>query len=141
MSSLLVFVQNLKNKHMPTKTTAKKVTKTTAKKEPAKKATTAKATTKPKTVTSFKAMVCASDGECFWTRDGRILQNLEDLHLAFGTMDHEVFLHHVQKEKNDFADWVEHVLQDLDCAVALRKAEKLAQAQKITAAHIKKYSS
>lgn len=86
-------------------------------------------------------MVCAADGECFWTRDGRILQDLADLHMAFGSMDEEVFLHHVRKEKNDFADWVEHVLQDLDCAVALRKAKKPDQAYKTLTTHLQKYDS
>ena len=129
---------------MPTKTAVKKSTKATVKKATVvkKTATTAKAKTKtPKETTNFKAMVCASDGECFWTRDGRILQNLEDLHMAFGSMDEEVFLHHVNKERNDFADWVEQVLADLDCAVKLRKATELGKAHTVLQSHLKKYSS
>ena len=97
----------------------------------------AKATKKAQ---NFKALVCAADGECFWTRDGRILQNLEDLHMAFGSMDEEVFLHHVNKEKNDFADWVEHILDDLDCSIELRKSKELAKAHKILQSHLQKYS-
>jgi len=135
---------------MPTKTAVKptvkktskvasvhKVAKVAPKKAVAKKATVKKATKKEPT---FKALVCAADGECFWTRDGRILQNLDDLHMAFGSMDEEVFLHHVNKEKNDFADWVEHILDDLDCSVELRKSKELAKAHKILQSHLQKYS-
>ena len=125
---------------MPTKTSQKKKV---TKKTPAVAKQTA-STTKTKTAKkegNFKAMVCAADGECFWTRDGRILQNIEDLHMAFGSMDDEVFLHHVTKEKNDFANWVEYVLRDLDCAVELRKAKKKTQAEKIVAKYVDKYKS
>lgn len=123
---------------MPTKTTPKK--QSSKKTQSAKKTTGSTKTASAKKVEgNFKAMVCAADGECFWTRDGRILQNMEDLHMAFGSMDDEVFLHHVSKEKNDFANWVEYVLRDLDCAVELRKAKKKAQAEKIVAKYVKAY--
>jgi hypothetical protein len=122
---------------MPTKTTAKK--QSTKKAPTSKKTPSTKASSSKKSDGNFKAMVCAADGECFWTRDGRILQNMADLHMAFGSMDDEVFLHHVSKEKNDFANWVEYVLQDLDCAVELRKVKKKAQAEKIVAKYVKGY--
>ena len=85
-------------------------------------------------------MVCAFDGECFWSRDGRILENLADLKIAFGSMDDEVFLHHTEGDKNDFADWVEHVLQDRECAEDLRKTSKRAQAEKVIAQHLRNYN-
>jgi len=123
---------------MPTsltkKTTAKKaVKKAAAKKAPAKKKASKKG--------DFRAMVCAIDGECFWSRDGQILSNLSDLQVAIASMDDEIFLHHVSTEKNDFADWVEHVLQDRECAEALRKAKKQEQAKKVVALHLSKYST
>lgn len=110
-----------------------------AKKVPAKKVKAAKGKKATKEG-SFKALVCAIDGECFWSRDGQILQNLSDLSLAIGSMDDEIFLHHVSSEKNDFADWVEHVLQDSLCAEALRKAKKKEQAEKVVQLHLRKYS-
>lgn len=133
---------------MPTKTTLKKaavksvrvgktaVAKKTVKKAVAKKSVSKKVASKPK---EFKALVCAIDGECFWTRDGRILQNLSDLHMAFGSMDDEIFLHHANKEKNDFADWVEYVLQDLECAEELRRTTNKANAEKILLKHLNRY--
>lgn len=124
---------------MPTSSTKPKATKKTVKKTARKKAATSvkKAAKKAQ---NFKALVCAVDGECFWARDGQVLSNLADLSFAIGSMDDEIFLHHVTKDKNDFADWVEHVLMDKECAQALRKAQKKTQAKKIVELHLRGYS-
>lgn len=128
---------------MPTSLTKKAVKKTVKKAvaKTAKKAVKKAPAKKAKVVkdASFKALVCAYDGECFWTRDGQIFQNLADLSFAMGSMNDEIFLHHVSKERNDFADWVEHVLHDRDCAEALRKAKKQEQAKKILELHLRNY--
>lgn len=149
------FQTYLTNNNMPTKTTkpaVKKAAKTTAKKvvkkavkkvapaAPKKKLASSTKKSAPKPITNFKALVCAAEGECFWTTDGAILENIHDLHMAFGSMDDEVFLHHVTKEKNDFADWVEYVLQDLECAAELRKTKKLSQAEKVLLKHLNLYN-
>lgn len=119
----------------------KELQKTAVKKTAISKAVPKKVVKKvSKNKGNFKALVCANDTECFWTNDGRVLQNLKDLHLAFGSMDDTIFLHHANTEKNDFADWVEYVLQDLDCALKLRTAKKRTQAEKILATQLKKYS-
>lgn len=55
-------------------------------------------------------------------------------------MQAEVFSHHVTKERNDFAEWVEHVLADAACAAALRKAKKPAAAKTIVIRFVKKYN-
>lgn len=114
--------------------------KTAAKKVSKKKVTVRKSSSKKSAAPAFKALVCAIDGECFWTRNGNILKNLEDLYLAFGSMDDQIFLHHVTKQKNDFADWTEYVLNDVACADDLRKTKKKAQAQKVVRKHLSKYS-
>lgn len=104
------------------KKVAKKAVKKIAAKTPAKKKAPVK-----KTVSKNKhvrALVCADPEHCFWTTDGNVLEDLNQLQLAFGSMDDEVFLHHVTKEKNDFADWVEHILEDQECAHALRSSKK-----------------
>jgi hypothetical protein len=122
---------------MPTKSTAKKAAKPVRKsavkkavrKTPAKRASKAAA----------KALICAEGTQCFWARDGQILQNLTDLHVAFGNMDDEIFLYHANEGKNDFADWVETVLEDRECAEALRKSAKKREAQKALADCLKSY--
>lgn len=118
------------------KKTAKKVAKKKTTKATSKKAATKTTSKKP----ALRALVCATEGECFWTTDGRILENLDQLQLAFGSMDDEVFLHHVSKEKNDFADWVESVLQDPECATLLRKAKKPSTARTIVVKCLRTYN-
>lgn len=127
--------------------TTKNVTKKTAKKavKKATKKTTKKAVKKTASkVNSSKkivrALVCAEGEACFWTTDGRVLENLEQLRTAFGSMDDEVFLHHVNKEKNDFADWVETVLEDAECAAALRRAKKPQTAEAAIVRCLRAYS-
>lgn len=120
---------------MPTKTKAvKKATKKTVSKT-AKKATK-KTTAKSK---KAKALVCASGEKCFWTTDGKILHDLNELKDALSYMTENVFAYHVTKEKNDFADWVGDVLRDKDCAKAMLKARKPSSAKTIVVRHLKFY--
>ena len=56
-------------------------------------------------------------------------------------MDDEVFLHHVNEEKNDFAEWVEHVLEDARCAAELRKTTHPTKAQTVIIKHLRYYST
>lgn len=115
----------------------------TAKKRSAKKS--AKSTTTPrgtskKTAATGRALVCADTGECFWTTDGQVLKDLAELRDALKAMHDEVFRYHVTKEKNDFADWVEEVLADAECAAALRKARKPQTARTVVVRHLRSYN-
>ena len=84
-------------------------------------------------------LVCAEGEACFWTTDGHILADLKDLRDALETMSDEVFAHHVTNEKNDFADWIESVLRDEECAVKMRKAKKPNTAQKVIVSRLRVY--
>ncbi len=125
---------------MPSKVITKKATKTAPK-------AVGKVVTKKSAVKTAeksgdkkaKLLVCAPDDKCFWTTDGQILKNLDELQMAFGTMGEEVFLHHVTKEKNDFADWVEQVLEDSACAAALRKSKQPTAAKAVVVKHLRTY--
>src|SRR3989338_6270080 len=48
----------------------------------------------------------------FILRNGRALKNLYELTNSLASMDDETFSYHVNKEKNDFANWIRHVFQD-----------------------------
>lgn len=48
----------------------------------------------------------------FWSHDGSILKDMSELALALNRMSEETFAYHVNKEKNDFANWVKDVLSD-----------------------------
>jgi hypothetical protein len=87
-----------------------------------KKVVTKKSPAKVKK-TELKTLVYASDSKSFWLSNGLILNSLVALEAALNEMDKVVFSHHVTKDKNDFADWVEQVLGDSDCAEALRKSK------------------
>jgi hypothetical protein len=142
-------------KVVPVKTVAvpaKKVTtkKTVAKKVVAKKAPVKKAA--PKKVAEKKAvskkvsgaalrLVVASDSQSFWVHDGQVLNSLIALEAALKTMKPAVYGYHVNKEGNHFADWVEAVLGDVECAKAMRSAKTAAAAHKIVTARIKAYAA
>ena len=81
--------------------------------------------TKKSSVTQKKKeLVHASPEQSFWVTNGQILTNLAELRDALSTMSDDVFMHHVTKDRNDFADWIETVLQDTEIAQALRKSKK-----------------
>ena len=121
------------------KAAPKKVAKKAATKKTAKK-TVKKSTKKTTKAAANKPMlVCASDAECFWVHNGPVLQDLQHLRDALDEMDEQIFSHHVTNEKNDFADWVEYILQDKDLADALRKSKKTKTARAVVVKRLRYY--
>lgn len=57
----------------------------------------------------------------FVLRTGDRIKNLDELKTYLGFMDEETFRHHVKKNKNDFANWIEHVFGKKELAENLRK--------------------
>lgn len=102
-----------------------------------KKAAAPKKVAKP--VAAQKPLVYASNDESFWTTDGQILNSMTALRDAFAQMQKAVFTHHVTKDKNDFAAWVDDVLGDSACAAELRKAKTPATARMVVVKHLKTY--
>lgn len=127
---------------MPTKKSTKKVPtkKVSSKKSPvvSKKKTTVAKKVKSKPSTE-KKLVQAKGVTAFWITDGTVLSNLIELRDAFQKMEKEVFSHHVNKDKNDFAEWVENVLNDADCASALRKSKTPTSSRTVVVRHLKVY--
>lgn len=66
-----------------------------------------------------------SPDKFFYLSDGRVLKNLEELADALRNMTGEIFKHHVNKERNDFANWVNDVLEDKKLATDLKRAKTL----------------
>lgn len=129
-----------------TKKAVKKSVKQTVKKAVAKKAAPKKSTSK-KTPTSAakkkskteKKLVAAKGQQCFWVNEGPILKDLIELQTALETMSDAIFAHHVTRERNDFAEWVEYVLKDAETAAALRKSKKPVTAHKVIVRQLKLY--
>lgn len=113
----------------------KRLIKKTSRNTPAKKvfkSKTVKSKTaiakKPKTIsrnkkTTKKILIIATDDKCFWINEGPSVKDLIELRNALLGIKKEQFIHHVNGIKNDFAIWVEEVLQDNVCASGIRKAK------------------
>lgn len=119
---------------MKTKQEGVKKGKTVAKKS-AKKSAVKKSTKKEK-----KPLPYAEGEQCFWSKDGRVISNLMELSDALSAMDSEVFAYHANKERNDFADWIESVLQDTELAKSIRAAKKPESAKMIVIRRLKIYN-
>ena len=50
--------------------------------------------------------------KCFWTCDGRVFKNMEELANGLQAMSDETFKCHANSEKNDFSVWVNEVIGD-----------------------------
>lgn len=94
--------------------------------------------TKAKPVTHTSTLIVAEGEQQFWTNDGRILKDLIELRDALSKMEKHVFDHHVTGDKNDFANWVEFVLQDTSGASMLRGKKTPRTAATSLATHLKK---
>lgn len=90
-------------------------------------------------VTGKKSLVHASNAHSFWVSNGLVLNNLVALGEAFSAMSAPVYAHHVNSEKNDFADWVDAVLKDRVCAKDLHTAKTKTQARTVIVKHLKEY--
>jgi hypothetical protein len=120
-------------KKVVVKKAATKVAKAAApKKAPAKKAAAKKTATR-------KRLVVASDSESFWVTNGHVLNSLYALELAFADMSKSVYEYHISSTGSDFADWVEAVLFDQDCASELRKAKTAKTAHAVVTKFLKQY--
>jgi hypothetical protein len=120
---------------MPTKIPT---ARTVAKKAPVSKKVVPKKAVKK---SSVKRPLQYSDSlESFWLSDGQILNSLVALRDALASMDTVVYGHHVRSGKNDFAEWVLQVLDDAECAAALRSAKTPSAAKTIVVKYLKTYS-
>jgi hypothetical protein len=80
-----------------------------------------------------RRLVQAPPDKAFWVHGGPVLTDLQQLRDALARdISDEQFVHHVTGERNDFAQWVEEVLGDTQCAEALRQARSRTDALRAT---------
>jgi 23S rRNA G2069 N7-methylase RlmK/C1962 C5-methylase RlmI len=60
---------------------------------------------------------------CFWANNGEIYKNYKELAKGLKKMNIETFDHHVNAEKNDFANWIRDVFGDAALAQEIAKAK------------------
>ncbi len=92
-----------------------------------------------KTKTKKPDFINAENELCFWINNGPILRNLKDLKNALKKINEETFKYHVNKEKNDFADWVKNVLNDKMLANKLVRIKTVKTMLKTIEEGLKKY--
>jgi len=107
------------------KVTAKKSTVAGRKKIVAKKAKSSKARE-----TGTRTQKTAEGVYCFYLRDGRSLATLAELHDALCVMDDEQYAYHTTG-RNDFAAWVDQVLNEADVALGLLSASTKNDAERV----------
>lgn len=75
-------------------------------------------------ITAEKARQILADAphdKVFWLSNGHSLKNLKELRNALTTISPDVFNHHVNVGKNDFANWIRAIAKDSDLADELVK--------------------
>ena len=77
------------------------------------------------------ALTAVDGDKRFFCRDGCICNSLRELAGCVGTMTPDTFNHHVTSSKNDFSNWIRHVLGDDKLADGLQKAADPQQAEKM----------
>lgn len=52
--------------------------------------------------------------KAFWVNDGNgtLIRNVYELSEAIDNMKEKIFKFHVNKKKNDFSEWIRHVLEE-----------------------------
>ncbi len=126
----------------PTKKISKKSTKTVKKhtvKKSVKKITISKAQNKKKARRKKKILIIASPDKCFWIQCGPVVKDIFELRDALLNVSGEQFNHHVNSTKNDFAVWVDEVLNDKDCARNIKKTKTLNTTIKVLENTLKYY--
>jgi len=67
----------------------------------------------------------------FKFNDGRFIHTLQEFEEELKTMNDEEFSMHVNDQKNDFADWIEHAVGIKEVAQRLRPVKSKSQASEI----------
>ncbi|MCD5396988.1 MAG: hypothetical protein LRZ96_00105, partial [Candidatus Pacebacteria bacterium] len=76
---------------------------------------------------------------CFWVCDKKVLKNLAELKVALERMSNKTFTYHVNKNKNDFARWINDVLKEKALARTLKNIKSQKMFLKKIEIALKKY--
>ncbi|RLJ02584.1 MAG: alpha-amylase [Candidatus Aenigmatarchaeota archaeon] len=76
------------------------------------------------------------EGKEFYCRNGKIICSLEELAREIKKLDPETFLHHVNEEKNDFANWIENVIGDIVLANRIKRIKRQSTMSRVITARV-----
>lgn len=68
--------------------------------------------------------------KAFWVSNGPVLKNISELTEGLKNMSPQTFLHHVNQQKNDFANWIKDAIGDSILAEQISKMKTKAAIQK-----------
>ncbi len=71
-------------------------------------------------VDAKKILSAVQPDKAFWVNNGPILKSLWEFAASVGKLKPEQFLHHVNRQKNDFAKWIREVIGDNTLAQRIR---------------------
>ena len=84
-------------------------------------------------------LIYAEPGAHLWIHFGPIVGNLKDFLNSLRNMDAETFRYHVNEQRNDFAKWVEDIMQDQGLAKLLQSIKEKKKYVQAVEKHLKKY--
>lgn len=91
---------------------------------------------KPKTRRELKN---TDQSKAFWLRNGQMIVNLKELLDVVSGITDADFEYHVNREKNDFVNWIENVLEEKDLSKKLVRYKSKLPFISILKYHIEKY--
>lgn len=77
----------------------------------------------------------------FWLKNGKGIKNIAELGRELKQMQEEIFKHHVNDSKNDFANWTEFCLQDQKLSALLRTTKSRERMAAITERRIQELTT
>lgn len=114
--------------------------KSTTKKETVKKKTVKKKTAKSKSRSKKKSPAVKLDkiakNHYFVRSDGKDISSLVDLARQLDTMADDVFYHHVNEARNDFATWIHDVFKQTELAAELNAIKNRHHTTYVVMRHI-----
>lgn len=83
-----------------------------------------------------KSLSTVGEEKGFWVNNGPVLLSLSELASGVRKLSAEQFSHHVNAEKNDFANWASGVFEDDSLAAKLAGLKSKAAIGKALSQHI-----
>lgn len=71
----------------------------------------------------------------FYLHNGKMLRSIDELAMELLVMDNDTFSHHVNHERNDFANWIEGVFKAKELASELREEHDIHRTMQILERH------
>ena len=85
-----------------------------------------------------KTLVVAPYDKCFFVNGGAVIKDMNELKHALETMSDDQFACHVSSGRNDFANWIEQILDDADLAGKIKRCKTRLSTLRSVGAHLAK---